>query len=409
MKKNFFVLFAIVLSMTLQAASPWDGTIATSFALGTGTSTDPYQISTPAELAYLAQTVNANTLITSSSVYFKLTSDLDLNNLPWTPIGSSDVYSFRGRFNGNNHLISNLNVNLPTTNGVGLFGYIQNAFVYNLGVVGNSTVTGAAWAGGIVGRCYLTSSTTGNGVKLCFSNATVTATADGSGGIVGLFRATGNRVTTIENCYSTGNITGGNYVGGIVGRVESLTLLINNCYSIGTFTATGAAPNNLTGGIATAVPGTTSVAPTLSNCYYINGDPANANNATAETADIMKTADFVTALNLSGAISVWKADFTGSSSVNNGFPILSWRTVATDVKNTLISNASVSVIGKTVKIEAPVSIKDLELYNFSGQLIETQHINYASNNVKFEVQHAGIYLLIAHTAEGQQTQKIIIN
>jgi hypothetical protein len=407
MKKNFFVLFAIVLNMTLQAASPWDGTIATSFAGGTGTSADPYQISAPTQLAYLAQVVNANTLVTSATVYFILTSDLDLNNQPWTPIGSSDTYSFKGRFNGNNHLISNLNVNLATTIGVGLFGYINNAFIYNLGIVGNSTVTGLGSAGGIVGRCYITSTVTGNSIKGCFSNATVTSGASGcSGGIVGIFRATGNRAYLIDNCYSTGNITGSNYVGGIVGKVELPALTISNSYSTGTMTATGTAPNNLTGGVATAVTGG---APTVSNCYYINGDAANANGATALTADVMITPDFVTALNLSGATSNWKADFTGSSSVNNGFPILSWRTITTDVKNTLLSSGSVSVIGKTVKIEAPVLIKDMELYNFSGQLIEAQHINYASNNVRFDVQHAGVYLLNVHTAEGQLSQKIIIN
>ena len=36
----------------------WNGTIASGFAVGTGTENDPYQINTAAELAYFAKSVN---------------------------------------------------------------------------------------------------------------------------------------------------------------------------------------------------------------------------------------------------------------------------------------------------------------------------------------------------------------
>jgi hypothetical protein len=403
MKKKFFILFAVLLSMTLQAAAPWDGTtIATTFAGGTGTLANPYQISSPAELAYLSQSVNGgNTYATN---YFILTSDLDLNSKSWTPIGNATT-SFKGTFDGNSHLISNLTVNLPTTTGVGLFGYIDGAFIKKLGIVGVSTIIGQAWVGGIIGRCILYPG--GNFVSDCFSNATVSASGERVAGIVGSIRSAQSGdpylANMITNCYSTGNITGSSYVAGIVGHIEYKTagkgtVTISNSYSTGTMTATGTGALN--GGIVTAA------VVNVANSYYINGDAANANGASQQTADVMKTADFVTALNNGGT--AWKADFAGSNSINNGFPILAWRNLSTDVKSTLISNGRVTVIGKTVKIEAPVSINNMELYNFSGQLVETQHINYAANNVSFDVEHAGIYLLIAHTAEGQQTQKIII-
>jgi hypothetical protein len=301
-------------------------------------------------------------------------------------------------------------VNVTVTNlPAGLFGMVQNGFVKNVGIVGTSTVTATGTggnAGGIVGQvtAYAPGSVS---INNCFSNATVSS-GSYTGGIVGYFYSSVNNTSSsINNCYSTGNISGPNYVSGIVGRVNKNSstgtlLTISNSYSTGTLTATGTAPNNITAGIA--IPAN-SAPLNVANCYYINGDAANANGAIAVTASDMITADFLTALNNGGT--AWKADFAGSN-VNNGYPILAWRNLSTDVKSTLVSNCRITVIGKTVKIEAPVSIKDMELYNFSGQLVETQHINYAANNVSFDVEHAGIYLLIAQTSEGQQTQKIIV-
>jgi hypothetical protein len=412
MKRKLFALITVLLSMTLQAAAPWDGTtIATSFAGGTGALSDPWQISTPAELAYLGQLVGGGNTY-SAGKYYILTSDLDLNNHPWSPIGDGNTTQFRGTFDGNYHLISNLNVNVNVTNlPAGLFGMVQNGWVKNVGIVGTSTVTATGGnAGGIVGSFTAYSATVVYGISNCFSNATVSA-ASYAGGIVGYFyTSVAGTSSSINNCYSTGNISGPSFVSGIVGKVNKNSstgtlLTISNSYAIGTLTATGTAPANLTGGIA--IPAN-SAPLNVANCYYINGNVANANGATAVTADDMKTPDFLTALNLSGASSSWKADFAGSDNVNSGFPILAWTNLSTGVKSTLISNSRITVIGKTVKIEAPMSIKNMQLYNMQGKLLDTKNANYQANQLSINVEHAGIYLMIAHTAEGQLTQKIII-
>jgi len=402
MKTKLLVLFSVLLCMTIQAAAPWDGTtIASSFAGGTGTSTDPYQISSPAELAFLSQSVNGGT--TYSGVYFILTSDLDLNRKPWTPIGTADDISFQGKFDGNAHLISNVNVNLPTTTGVGLFGYIRNALIKNLGIVGESSVSGLGSVGGIIGRCYITAAVSGIGISGCFSNATVSSTGDCSGGVVGIVRTTGTRAYTIDNCYSIGNITGNNYVAGIVGKIEQLDLSISNSYSAGLITAT--ATDSRRGGIVTKV---STDAVTVTNCYYIDGDASNANGAVAKTATEMQEATFLTLINNSS--SNWKADFSGANSVNNGFPIHSWRIepVATSTTNSLISNGKVTITDKTVNFETSVSIKNIELYTLNGLLVKSINTNYTVRQFSFDVQHAGIYLLIAHTTEGQLSQKVFI-
>ena len=65
----------------------WDGSIATAFAGGTGTESDPYQIANGAQLAYLASSVNSGE--TYEDKYFVLTANINLNGLPWTPIANS--------------------------------------------------------------------------------------------------------------------------------------------------------------------------------------------------------------------------------------------------------------------------------------------------------------------------------
>ena len=128
----------------------WDGTAASSFAEGDGTSDNPYRINAGSELAYLASEVNRG--VNFSGIYFSLETDLDLAGLEWTPIGyyyrdqekGDLVYSFNGIFNGNGHKIFNYKictlenaVNLPnySANKVcGLFGTTFNAAVSNLTV-----------------------------------------------------------------------------------------------------------------------------------------------------------------------------------------------------------------------------------------------------------------------------------
>ena len=97
----------------------WDSTVATSFAVGSGTEDDPYQISTGAELAYLASIANAGK--SKNGVKYILVSDIDLANREWTPIGVSRFDSF---FDGNGYTVYNLNVT-GTREYAGLFGCVN--------------------------------------------------------------------------------------------------------------------------------------------------------------------------------------------------------------------------------------------------------------------------------------------
>ncbi len=110
----------------------------TSFAGGTGTKADPYQIATAGQLKLAEKRVNAGEV----DINFILTADIDYMDQEWIPIGhctsetkaadgtvsaASNQYAFSGDFNGNNHVIRNLKItNERDTyhyDYVGFFGY----------------------------------------------------------------------------------------------------------------------------------------------------------------------------------------------------------------------------------------------------------------------------------------------
>ncbi len=180
-----------------------------------------YKIETAAELAWVAQAVNNNTL---SEATFKLSNDIDLQNLAWTPIGN-EISLFKGKFDGGNFEVSGLYIDDIGLTNVGLFGFINHgAIVQNLGVDGSVTATASnAAVGGLVGQNIASD------IINCYNLATVTAqgAAVSAGGIAG-----GNS-GNILNSYNGGNISGTEYSGGVAGIHES-SGTVENCYNIGT-------------------------------------------------------------------------------------------------------------------------------------------------------------------------------
>ena len=88
----------------------WDGTVAESYAGGSGTQNDPYLISDGSQLAYLMKQINDTQLEseqTTEGIYYKLTNDILLNDISdykewsdysapknvWTPGGAVVLHS----------------------------------------------------------------------------------------------------------------------------------------------------------------------------------------------------------------------------------------------------------------------------------------------------------------------------
>lgn len=102
------------------------------------------------QLAQIATDVNAGKAFKGETI--ALISDVDLNNEEWTPIGNS-TNKFQGIFDGQEHIISNLVVNMEGKSNVGLFGYTTDGEIKNL-TVNNAKVTGHLNVGVVAGTPY---------------------------------------------------------------------------------------------------------------------------------------------------------------------------------------------------------------------------------------------------------------
>lgn len=280
MKKRIIsILLTLIIAVTMSTGSACitfaeesENTASeVSYDGGTGTSEDPYQISTVDSLLTFAANVNDGSEAGYADTYFLLTDDIDLSDTEWTPIGNmNDMENhstlFLGSFDGGNHTISNLKYDSDEYNcGAGLFGVscgevknltVENAEVsvtdgtsqaiggvvgYNMGFVdhvtlkGNSIITGNNCTGGIVGG-------NNNSVTNCtVENATVVVIGDNDfeenhivqadvaecGGLV----IGGGFGGTIDNCSATGTVKAeGNEpvgLGGIGGCLEMMDSITN--------------------------------------------------------------------------------------------------------------------------------------------------------------------------------------
>lgn len=204
------------------------------FEAGNGTETEPYIIATAAQLDEVRN---------FPSACFELSKDIDLssylnsNSSGWTPIEN-----FTGKFDGKKHTIKGLWISLSSIGNVGLFANIQGysnderASVSNLFVnVSKKGITGGSSVGGICGKLSY-----GN-IENCMVTGDIIG-GDYVGGIVGY----NSNYSSISQCASSGNIIA-NYgsVGGILGyRYGSCS--IENCYSIANVKAEGEGSYNYT-------------------------------------------------------------------------------------------------------------------------------------------------------------------
>ena len=156
---------------------------------------------------------------------------------PWVP--------FRSIFDGLGHTISNLTINRPGTDRVGLFGQSTNSSTLrNVSLVG-ARVTGQHNVGALVGFLW-------NNSTVWNSSATGGATVgiNSVGGLVGAMQgdAAVNGRSKVSNSFATGTVTGNDYNGGLVGGMGVHTDVINS-YATGAVTATGAHAGGLVGGM----------------------------------------------------------------------------------------------------------------------------------------------------------------
>jgi hypothetical protein len=165
-----------------------------------------------------------NDLDSTTAGYQELASPTANEGSGWRPIGVPGVsppHSFSGEFDGQGYEIRDLYTDGALS--AGLFGSVDyGGVIKDVGVI-NVTAIGYRTAGSLVGsieegtvnNCYSTGSVSGN------SNV---------GGLVGF-----NYYGTVSNSYSTGNVTGDNDVGGLVGYSSGT---VSDSYSTGNVSGT---------------------------------------------------------------------------------------------------------------------------------------------------------------------------
>lgn len=216
------------------------------FSGGDGTFLSPYLIATAEDLQLLSSLYQSGNALTRFAAYYKLTADITLNAslltdgapradaTPFVPIGT-EACPFAGTFDGDGYTISGLYIPNDTTSDVGLFRALDGsrAQVANL-TLADSYVSGKDHVGLLAGTIF--------GSVSPLENLSVFGVVRGAnmvGGITGLLTG-----TALRNCVADVSVFGTEEVGGIVGRLDSSSIL-DACTVRGTVTAT-----NYAGGIA---------------------------------------------------------------------------------------------------------------------------------------------------------------
>lgn len=193
-----------------------------------------YEIGNAGQLFWFAEYVNSG----NYSARAVLTADIDLENRPWTPIGyfndAVDPYidlHYRGIFDGQNHIIKNLNVHITDGSEAGFFSRTRDASLRNFGIV-NATVISdplgdkSSRAGVVGGELHYT---TVDNVYTC-GNITVITEYPQKGGIAGESSA-----TRLNNCYTTYGIL-----------TPTKDVSVNNCFYLGNETNASSAGSFMT-------------------------------------------------------------------------------------------------------------------------------------------------------------------
>ncbi len=147
---------------------------------------------------------------------FVLTQDLNLSGKTITPIGESLQNNFSGRFSGDRHVISNVQIN--SEDNAGLFGYVRCGTVMLLGVDGD--ISGSGAAGGICGY--------GEGASIYGCCFTGTISGYNCGGIVP-FNTMLMGKGVIKDCYASAVISAEANKGGITASINT-DFSVTNCY-----------------------------------------------------------------------------------------------------------------------------------------------------------------------------------
>ncbi len=204
----------------VSADEGWNGKPSETPPAGRGTETEPYLISSAAELAWFRDEVNSY----DKHAHAKLTADIDLNMQKWDPIGSYGK-AYSGVFDGAGHSVSGLRIDVVFSsynqkNRIGFFS-VLNGTVKNLLLSGDITTSNGGAScelkiGGICGEMH------GGTISDCTVDVDISYDKNGSGwasdggGIIGVIES--EEPVDISRVVNEGKIKGDfAHAGGLIG------------------------------------------------------------------------------------------------------------------------------------------------------------------------------------------------
>lgn len=200
-KHAFFILFLCVLLLGA-------GSVRATSLSGSGTAEDPYLIKTAADLASMHSDLTA---------HYALDADIDLFGRVFEPVGNGAEGAFTGSLDGRGHTIRGLELDMPDSKYVGLFGYLEGS-VTNLKLSGVD-IAGGRYVGAVAGNIGVGGSVTDCSVLSGSVSSAEYKVTVCVGGITGLCEG------TLDRCSNAAAVTkyGGNasvyaYVGGLAGK-----------------------------------------------------------------------------------------------------------------------------------------------------------------------------------------------
>lgn len=418
---------------------------------------DVFTITTAEEFAGLATLVNSGNSFDGLTI--NITNDIDLGEHLWTPIGNADLH-FSGTFDGGEHIISNLFIDMPTEDFLGLFGYCSNATLSNI-MLSETYVRAFFNSGSLVGNF-----SEGNMVNCHATGVDVVSTDSNIGGLVGglvtsstMLRCSSQGVvkglsqvgglvgtpwnlTEISESYSAGTVTAGHVAGGLIGTsgfaiFPNTENIISNCYSRSDVSVLNGRAGGLVGGsdgtiyIYNSYSTGTATGPEITGGFvghfgnvitgsdywdvetseheeaigaWASGEPGEFDITGMTTAE-MKTSEMVDLLNQDQSVSPW----TINPEINDGYPSFTGITVSAPTIQ--LSNVEVSVypniVDAHIQIEAIANLKSYSIYDVSGKIITQGTLMGNASQIDAQNLASGAYILLIDTDQGSATQKFM--
>ena len=189
--------------------------------IGHGNKEEPYLIKTVDDLKEMERVVNLSAEF--ALAHYQLKANLDLKGIEFNGIGS--VIPFKGTFDGDGHVVKNLNIKVASGENIGFFHQVEGGTIKNFGIDSGKVEAGTK-VGSLIGRSMQTT------ILNCYNNSMVKGFED-VGGMVGMLNN-----SDILNSYNNGTVSGSKSLGGLAGSIcrsvnPTVESNIVNSYNLG--------------------------------------------------------------------------------------------------------------------------------------------------------------------------------